>query len=387
MDSRARDAASAVEDAATADAGCPRCGEMLAALPPIEPAALNGAAVRRCARCGTRSTEDPARRMVFSCEGCGAPFATDELLPHTDRLCPGCREGEPARPLPDAHAVIATEAEVRAALARRWRFVTAATIAPYLERVTRQLVRRVEGAPEDSRVVLVDDARLRTLALPSGTLLLSTGMLFFLEDEAELVFVLAHEMAHAVSGDAAVRLVRLGFDAVARGSEAPAADAWTHAAEDLARLGYGRKRERDADTRAIDALVAADYDPESACRLLRRLHGAIDKGDPIVAEIAVSHPPPADRLRRIERALWGRMHEGRILRVNREVFRRAASPAALTASLVATGLPAFRSGAEGLPDARRAEPGDMRSHGMLWAIVVLCGLVAATATALFLLGR
>ena len=265
--------------------------------------------------------------------------------------------------------------------------MTSATVAPYLDRVTRTVARRVEGAPEGARVVLVDDARLRTLALPSGTLLLSTGLLRFLEDEAELVFVLAHELAHAVSGDAAVRLVRLGFDAVARGSDAPAPDAWTHAAEDLARLGYGRKRERDADARAIDTLVALDYDPESACRFLRRVHDAIASGDPIAAEIAVSHPPAADRLRRIERALWGRMNEGRILRVNREVFRRAASPATLTASLVATGLPALGSGTEGALDPGDTSTAATRGRRVFWGIIVLGGLIVATTTALLLLAR
>lgn len=369
------------EQRATAGADlCPRCGETLAALPPMDALALGGVPVRRCTRCGTRSTESALRQLVFSCEACGLPFSTAEILAHAAQLCPACRNGEPAAELPDPRVTAATEGEVSAALAQRWTFVTAPAIADYLERVTRSVARHVEGAPPDSRVVLVDDPALRTLALPSGTVLMSVGMLTFLEDEAELAFVLGHELAHAACGDAAVRLVRLGFGAVARGRETPAPTAWAGAALDLVRLGYGRKRERDADARALEAILALDYDPESALRFLRRLHGAVEAGAAAVAELAVAHPPALDRLRRLDRSLWGRIHEGRMFRVNRDVFRRAAGRDALVASLVRTELVAprpttsFRGHPAGATGAEEERP------------AFRAGLVLAAAVGLLLAG-
>ena len=312
---------------------CPRCGETLGGLSPVDAAALGGVGIRRCRRCGTRSTSTSPSRLMFSCESCGLPFLTEDLLPRAEQVCPGCREGQPPAGLPDPLVVRATENEVRSALQRRWRFVASPPLGAYLDRMTRQVARRVEGAPPSSRVVLVDGSALETLALPSGTLLMTVGTLSFLEDEAELAFLLGHELAHGASGDAAVRLVRLGFDAVARDREAVTPAAWAEAAMDLVRLGYGRKRERDADARALEALLALDYDPESAFRYLRRLHAALEAGEPSVAEIAVSHPPPLDRIRRMERALWGKVQDGKSLRVNREVFRRAASRDTLSGKL------------------------------------------------------
>jgi predicted Zn-dependent protease len=88
-------------------------------------------------------------------------------------------------------------------------------------------------------------------------------------------------------------------------------------------LGYGRRRERDADSRAIDALLALDYDAQSAIQYLNRLHDAGLRHDPAIAETAVAHPTPLDRIRRIERMLYGRVGGSEAPRVNREVFRRA----------------------------------------------------------------
>jgi predicted Zn-dependent protease len=235
--------------------------------------------------------------------------------------------------LPDRAVATAAENEVRAALASRWRFVTAATAQSYLDRIARQVAARIEGAPSGPHVALVQTDHHRTLALPSGTLILSTGLLLFLEDEAELVFVLGHEIAHAASGEAAVRLVRLGFQATARERFASDGLSWSDAAVDLARLGYGRKRERDADQCALSAMLALEYEPMSACRYLQRLHAAIAKGDEAVAETDVAHPTPLDRLRRLERSLSARPSAAaEVPRVNREVFRRALTPSTLAAS-------------------------------------------------------
>ena len=319
---------------------CPRCLERVRPTPSVEASALGGVRVRRCGRCGTRSTDASPSRLVFTCERCGLLFQAEALLPRTEQICHDCTEGRPPGPLPDPRVVRATENEVRAALATRWQFVSSASLVSYLDRLTRLVARRVEAAPGASRVLLVEEQTLRTLALPSGTLLVSLGMLSFLEDEAELVFLLAHELAHAASGDAALRLVRLGFDAVARRHDAPSPEAWAEAALDLVRLGYGRKRERDADARALEATLALDYDPESVFRCLRRLEAALEDGDRRFSDIAVSHPSPSDRLRRLERALWGRVPEGRILRVNREVFRRAAGREALEGKLTVVNLSA-----------------------------------------------
>jgi len=275
--------------------------------------------------------------------------------------------------IPDRAVAAAAENEVRAALASHWRFVTSATAQPYIDRIAKQVSARISGSPPSSRVVLIESAEHRTLALPSGTLLLSTGLLAFLEDEAELAFVLGHEVAHAASGEAAVRLVRLGFQATARERHATDGLCWSDAAVDLARLGYGRNREHDADASALQAMLDLEYEPQSACRYLHRLHAAVMRGEDAVAETEVAHPTPFDRLRRIERTLGARVGAtSDVPRVNREVFRRALTPSALATSLVRTHL-----------DVQQPVPwgttGLLEKHRRIFSTRVIAAVAAAAA--------
>lgn len=322
------------------------------------------------------ATGGASGHVVFTCESCGLPFLADALLPHAEHRCGECADGRVPPELPDVDISAAAENEVRLALASRWRFVTSPTAQPYLDRIARSVAARIDGAPRGVRVVLVAADEHRTLALPSGTLLVSTGLLEFLEDEAELAFVLGHEIAHAGSGEVAVRLVRLGFRATARERGGSDGLCWTDAASDLVRLGYGRKRERDADARALQALLALEYEAQSAIRYLERLHGASERSDPSVAETIVAHAAPRDRMRRIERALYGRIAGPEVSRVNREVFRRAASRGALRNSLVPVELDAPHGTPWAVLSVFESEGKMLRTGVLIGAALAAAGLVA-----------
>jgi hypothetical protein len=358
--------------------GCPRCGEAWTPGPTVTAPSFGGRALRRCCRCGTRvASGSPAGRLVFTCEGCGLPFLAELILPHGEHRCASCSAGAVPTELPDRDVAVAAENEVRAALATRWSFVTSSTAQQYLDRIARQVAARIDGAPAWPRIVLIDTAEHRTLALPSGTLLVSVGLLQFLEDEAELAFVFGHEVAHAASGEAAVRLVRLGFQATTRERSASDSLCWSDAAVDLASLGYGRKRERDADASALAALLDLEYEPQSVCRYLRRLHAAIARGDEAVAECAVAHPTPFDRLKRVEHALFARVGATtEVPRVNREVFRRAVASPALRAGLVRTELDAPQPLPWGVTAMLEKRPRILNARTIAGAVVVL-GILAA----------
>ena len=90
----------------------------------------------------------------------------------------------------------------------------------YIDPLLQQLVDQAPVTRRDSfgwRVHLVMDTSVHAYALPGGHLVLHTGLLYGLHNEAELVGVLARELSLVESGAAMAALVRLVDDNVLLG--------------------------------------------------------------------------------------------------------------------------------------------------------------------------
>jgi hypothetical protein len=322
-------AASGFEDAIHAS-DCPECGASSASIPPVCTSLLDRVPLRRCLRCGCRCTCEPAPRRILHCSDCRLPHLDG---PDAGERCAVCRSGEFAVEPPEASLATATEAEVRIALAESWEFVGSDRTTAYLRRVLREVAGRIPEAPDDGSVVLVREESMRTLALPSGTVLLSLGVLEGLEDEAELAFVLGHELAHVASGDAGAALVRMGLRDLVLARHGHKGPDWSHAALDLIRLGHGDHAEHAADASALAAMESLGYETQSAVRYLRRVRERTDQGDGELAELALAHPPPADRSKRVHGLQSLSVGASGPGRVDREVFRRIAGHTALASGL------------------------------------------------------
>ena len=358
--------------AGTRVSGCTDCGSHLGLVPAVSTGLLGEVLLRRCPSCGLRTTCESPPRRILTCASCKLFFAEE---PQDGDRCSGCRTEAFAVDVPGSSVVAATELEVRLALAESWNFVSAPATSNYLRRVLREVATGIDGAPDDGEVVLIDESRLRTLALPSGTILLSVATLGALENEAELAFVLGHEMAHAASGDAMTAFVRVGLWQLAQCQSADDREDWTQAALDLVRLGYGDAREYDADAQALRALTLRGYDANVMFQYFHRLRGGIAAGAPKLAELALAHPPPIERLRRLE----GRrsLQTGATgIRVNRDVFRRAAGHTVLSTQLLPTRP--FEDPFED-QNENRDRGGDREASSRTWLILVLFLLTALLA--------
>lgn len=349
--------------------GCPTCGSPWGAGEPLYAAWLEPHAARRCAQCGARWAGSRPPQPLRDCARCGAPFLEDS----DPTLCGVCRGTGLDAAGPESDLVRATESEVLQALGAAWSFVRATKTADYLDRVCRDVARTIDGAPEDSRVVLVDEDRWRVIGLPSGVVLLSRGMLGAIADEAELAFVLGREVAHVACGAAGTGLVRAGLRAISGGRRDERAASWVGAVEELSRFGRGDEREHAADRVALDALVTLGYDPDAPCRLLGRLRQHVAAGAPETAEPALALPPVEVRVREMQRHLERRIDRAAAVRVNRDVFRRAAGRSALAFDLRPATLAAPRT---------TARAGGRRR--MLW-LALACLALTALAVALSVL--
>jgi hypothetical protein len=124
------------------------------------------------------------------------------------------------------------------------------------------------------RFFVVEDASINATALPDGTVLVHTGLLGAMENEAQLAFVLSHEISHVLQahywrevhetrtqrvlltlgalagayfiGDLGLFLGQLGLEAVVN--------------------GYARRIENQADRLGLQNIIALGYDARQATR-------------------------------------------------------------------------------------------------------------------------
>jgi len=144
---------------------------------------------------------------------------------------------------------------------------------------------------------------LNAISIPGGFVYVSEKMADLCrEDDDALAFVLAHEMAHTINGDANKRfLTRAVVSALSqiRFRRAPVTPAVQHLLAHLIEQGYSREQEYAADRFAVALAKAAGFDPEGGCRLFEKLIMAGKESDGMIGAYFSSHPPIPDRIDRI----------------------------------------------------------------------------------------
>lgn len=181
-------------------------------------------------------------------------------------------------------------------------------------------LRAVSTRGGGSEVLFAPSPEPLVLTLPDRTLVLSSGAISALEDEAQLAFILAREESLVRQGCVARRFragVPAAFWSIWRRREAASLE---RAIESSCLVGFGTEAETQADGYGLAALVAADYDPQAGARALARLDHA-------------SRGTSRFRLSRVRSRLLARAlaDAGRpaVARLNREVYRRAVAPVVL----------------------------------------------------------
>jgi Zn-dependent protease with chaperone function len=174
-------------------------------------------------------------------------------------------------------------------------------------------------------IKLVRDIRgdsLQGVADAGQDLVLVTEDLVRRLDDNELAYVLGHELAHFEHEDSArmtgyVRKVveDLGTNAEAL-DERLKKKGRGFVVRTLAQIGHGaagiaagyvmvhsksREHEQGADTRAVDLMTAAGFDPQAATRALRKLHGGSVPDVGILRTLRSTHPNPASRVAAVAR--------------------------------------------------------------------------------------
>jgi predicted Zn-dependent protease len=157
----------------------------------------------------------------------------------------------------------------------------------YVNRVGRSLVPKwVDPKQFQFTFTLIEDSSLNAFAMPDGTVVVHSGLVAALENEAQLATVLGHEIAHATHRhgyrgykDMQKKQSWFGLGSLAAGialgqsTDSPLAGLATSVGTNLAMQaavnGHGRKLEDEADVVGLYYMVEAGYDYQEAPEVWR----------------------------------------------------------------------------------------------------------------------
>ncbi len=139
-------------------------------------------------------------------------------------------------------------------------------------------------------------------ALPGGKIAINRGLLYLLEDEAELAAVLAHEIVHAAASHGAQQfsqgiLLQGGMQILQHNTDKQTYTALAGLGAALWQARYSRHHELQSDEYGMQYMAFAGYDPQGATRLQQKLLKLAkeDKAAGLSALFA-SHPPSQQRV-------------------------------------------------------------------------------------------
>jgi predicted Zn-dependent protease len=162
----------------------------------------------------------------------------------------------------------------------RMKLLAERTVQEYVSRLGDSLI--PEGAkgarrPIEFRFFVVEDPEINAASLPDGTLLINTGLLGALENEAQLAFVLSHEMAHVLQVHyrrevEETRGSRIGLTIAGLAAGAFIGNAGVFMSQiGIASVvnGHQRELENQADRLGLQNVIEHGYDPREASNFSR----------------------------------------------------------------------------------------------------------------------
>lgn len=184
-------------------------------------------------------------------------------------------------------------------------------VRSYLQGIVDQIVRapqiKYRGTFPYKVTVINDDKTINAFATPGGYVYVYTGLLRFLENEASLAGVLAHEVAHAEERHGTEHMTQaLGAEvalSIALGNNpSRLAEIAANAGALLALLRNGRQDELEADTQSFQYLRSTSYWPGSIRYFFEKI-GQGRRSSSALEEWTSTHPTDQSRIDNINTLL------------------------------------------------------------------------------------
>ena len=183
---------------------------------------------------------------------------------------------------------------------------TTLIVAEYVNRLGQNIASHANAEfPISVKMIQSDDVNAFTL--PGGFVYVNSAVMKMADDEAELAFVIAHEIGHAAARHATRQATRgkLGNIAilplgVLTGWGGMATRQTATAAAPVASFHFSRAFETEADRLGVGYLSEAGYDPEASVDMFERIESMGHKKPGAVAKLFLSHPPVGDRILKVQ---------------------------------------------------------------------------------------
>lgn len=152
------------------------------------------------------------------------------------------------------------------------------------------------------KIIVFDHTMINAFAMPGGNIIISTGLLNFIEEPEELAAIMAHEMGHIENRDVLKRLIKnLGIAVITSGDQYVLSEVSKTAVSTV----FDRKQEREADEFALKLLEASKINPRIYATVFRRFNEANQDWNENL-ELLMTHPHNNSRIRA---ALEYELHE------------------------------------------------------------------------------
>lgn len=198
--------------------------------------------------------------------------------------------------------------QMEAQLAQELKLLDDPEVVGYVRQLGQQIVQAAgddvpEGIDFEFHVV-DDDQTLNAFAIPGGRIYVYTGLLKAMKDEAELMGVLGHEVAHVTRRHIAQQLTaQYGAEALTSliGSFGGITGLVGQLAGNVASQGfllkYSRDQEREADHVGVAYEARAGWDPHGMADFFRTLQE--ETGGARAPSFLLTHPNPEERVENV----------------------------------------------------------------------------------------
>lgn len=200
---------------------------------------------------------------------------------------------------------------------RPWPLTDDPMLQAYVTSVGQSLVPHVQRKGISYRFYILNAPVINAFAIPGGGVYITTGMLNFLETEAELAAILGHEISHV---DLRHCIERLQYELAVRKIVGRELAMMVRIQYQLVNLGFNEQHELEADAGGVILAAKARYDPRAAITVFERLAKVKrvrqvkkprEKPTLMVGELGIAlekalehyfatHPPTDKRVRQLE---------------------------------------------------------------------------------------